>query len=168
MKINEQEIRKLIRESVRTVLEERKKGLLLEMPLHRNVYKERVDSILPQVLTNWCLVRYCTLSETERYKKHWKDKLRGHLYTVSRLGIKGNDSIESREKVFEEILDDNDYDIPHILNMTVCNKFIKEKINIESEEYETALMDCITNLNSLFKLILNRNIQEINSYVDKI
>ena len=38
MLMKEEEIREIIRESVRDVLNEMKKGLIIEMPYHRGVY----------------------------------------------------------------------------------------------------------------------------------
>lgn len=168
VKINEEHLRAIIRESVQKALEEQEKGLLMEMPYPRNVYKEKMDAELPQVLTNWCLVRYRTITGTEQYKKHWKGKVRGHMYTMARFSLKGNDSIDTRRKILYEILNDNDYDDPKYLNLTVCNKFIEEQIDIKSREYETCLIDCINSLNQIFETILSRDIETINQYVETI
>ena len=125
---------------------------IIEMPYPRGKYKDKVDAELPQVFINYCLVRYRTLTNTEPYKKHWK----------------GDDSIESRRKIFNEILLENDYNMPQFMSLTVCNKFIEEQINIKSEEYEQAVIDCIKSIPDIFELILNRNIDDVKSYVDSI
>lgn len=168
IRLTEKEQRKMIRESVKKVLEENKKGLIVEMPYHRGKYKDKVDAELPQVFTNWCLARYCTIKNIESHKKHWKENIKGHMRTAARYNLKGNDSIESRRKIFNEILSENDYDMPQFMSLTVCNKFIEEQINIKSEEYEQTIIDCIKNIRDIFELILNRNIQDIDSYADSI
>lgn len=143
-------------------------GLLIEMSLPQNIYKDRINSILPQVFINWCLIRYCSISGQEQLKKHWKDELRGHLYSLSRLSIKKNDSETTRKKVFLEVLRENDFDDPQFMTLTICNKFIEEKINIHSTEFEDAVLNCIKSIEDIFNLILSRNIDEINNYVEMI
>lgn len=54
------------------------------------------------------------------------------------------------------------------MSLTVCNKFIEEQINIKSEEYEQAVIDCIKSIPDISELILNRNINDIKSYLDSI
>ena len=71
---------------------ELQKPLMMEMALYRKDYKNRMNSIIPQVLTNWCLTRYCTVSEQEYSKSHWTGELSGYLLTASRLSLKKNDS----------------------------------------------------------------------------
>lgn len=166
--MEEKIIRKAIRESVKKVLEEKKKGLLLEMPYPRSTYKSKVDSELPQIFINWCLVRYRTITNTEPYKKHWKGKTRGHMFNAARYTLKGNDSIETRRKVFNELLNENDYSQPQTMNLVICNKFIEEQIDIETDEYEQVIIDCINSIQKIFELILKRNIQEITSYIETI
>jgi len=168
VKITETQLREIVKESVKQVLESRKKHLLIEMPLPRATYKERVDAGLPQIFINWCLVRYRTITETLPYKKHWQGEFRGHMYAISRLSIKGNDSIDTRRKVLSEILSENDYDNPQFLTLTVCNKFIEENLDIESDAFITTISDCIQSIWSIFELILKRDVQEINNYVETI
>ena len=166
--MEETKIREIIRESVRKVLNEKKKGLIIEMPYPRGTYKDKIDSELPQIFINWCLVRYRTITNTEPYKKHWKGKTRGHIYTAARYSLKGNDSIETRRKIFNELLSENDYNLPQTMNLVICNKFIEEQIDLESEEYEQVIIDCINNIQNIFELILNRNVKDINAYVETI
>ena len=168
MLMKEEEIREIIRESVRDVLNERKKGLIIEMPYHRGVYKEKVNNLLPQIFINWCLVRYRTITKNSTYIKHWKDELRGHMFTAAKYSIKDNNSEESRMKVLNEILSEEDYDQPRALSLTVCNKFIKEKINVNSNEYEQVIIDCIDSIRVIFDLIVSKDIQKITNYIETI
>lgn len=167
-KITESELRSIIKESVKKVLEGREKILLLEMPLHRKNYKERLTNELPQVIVNWCLVHYCTIVGQERLKEHWKGELRGCIFNMSSLSIKENDSVEKRLKVLSEIWVEDDYDKPENLTLKVCNKFINEKININSEEYITTIQDCLNCKDGLFNVILSRDIEMTRDYVDSI
>lgn len=136
--------------------------------LPRATYKERVDAGLPQVLTSWCLVRYCTITGTLSNKEHWKGEFLGHMYAISWPSIKGNDSFDARRKVLSEILYENDYDHPQFLTLTVCNKFITEGLDIKSDAFLSTVSDCIQNIRRIFELILKRDVQEINDYAKTI
>ena len=140
----------------------------MEMPYPRGVYKDKVDNEMPQILINWCLVHYCTIINREQLKKHWKGELRGHILTMSRHSIKGNDAPEKRQKVFDEIWYENDYSNPQMMNMAICNKFIEEGIDIQSKEYATTIIDCIQNIQDLFNVVLSRDISAITQYVETI
>ena len=166
--MTESEIRRIIKETVKKVLDEQSKCLLLEMPLHRKNYKKRQISELPQVIINWCLVHYCTIVGRQQLKEHWKDELRGHILNMSSLSIKENDSAEKRLKVLSEIWVEDDYDKPENLSLKVCNKFIKEKININSEAYVKTITDCLKCVDGLFDVILSRDIEKTRNYVNSI
>lgn len=161
-------VEQIIKETVREVLEARKKGIIFEMPVPRNVYKERIDSEFPQVLINWSLVRYRTITNNEPYKKHWKGKTRGHMYALANLVLKGGDNISKRKKVFNEIVYENDYDNPKHIALTICNKFIEEQIDINSQEFYHVVNDCLKAIPEIISLILGRDINAINQYVETI
>ena len=168
LKLNEEQLRKIIRESIQQVLDWQNGDLLLEMAFPRKVYKEKINDVLIQILINWCLVRYCTLANRETVKSHWQGELRGHLLTASRLAIRKNDSAETRLKVLNEVWGDNDFSNPHYLNMAVCNKFLKEHIDIKSTEYEQTIIDCISDIQNIFDVILTRDIYVIRKYIETI
>ena len=157
----------ILKEEIQKVLDYNR-GILFEFAIPRKTYKKRIDDLIPQILENWCLVHFCTIVGQTQYKKHWSDELRGHLLTVSRLSIKGNDSDESRNNVLEEIWDENDYANPMFLNMTVINKFIQEKIDTKTDIYGQVIEDCINDRQHIFNAILSRNIDTINEYVETI
>lgn len=104
--------------------------MLNEMALPLKNYKDKVDSLIPQILENWCLAHYCSIIGKTEYQIHWSDELRSNLLTASRFSIKGNDSVETRMKVLQELWSENDYNQAQFLNMTVVNKFIKEVYKI--------------------------------------
>lgn len=166
--ISEIELKQIVQKTIREVLENKQRGLIMEMPFPRSVYKERVDAEFPQVLTNWSLVHYCTITNTESYKKHWKGKFRGHMYAIARLEVKGGDSPQKRQKVLAEIIEENNFLSPKVMTLTICNKFIEEKIDIHSQEFIQVINDCINSLQELCTLILNRDVDAINQYAESI
>lgn len=161
-------LNEILQESIDRVLNERSSGMITEMAIPRRNYKERVDAELPQVFENWCLIHYRTITDTEQNKKHWQGEFRGHMYSTARLAIKSNDSEKTRRKVLNELLEENEYDNPHTMNLTVCNKFIDENIDINSKEYKTVIMDCIGEIDTIFDLIISRNNNKINDYANQI
>lgn len=167
-KLSESQLRKIIKESVRQVLEAREKHLLMEMPYPRKSYKEKIENIIPQILINWCLVHYCTITQREQLKKHWKGELRGFLETAARYSIKGNDALETRLKIFTEVWNEGDFSQPNSMNLTIHNKFYEEGINTKTNEYATVIIDCINKIQEVFNAILSRNTDTIAEYVDTI
>ncbi len=81
--IEESTLRNLIRKSILEILKAKEKGILLEMPFPRKAYKEKIDNEIPQILTNWCLVHFCSITKRTQTKEHWIGELRGHLITAS-------------------------------------------------------------------------------------
>lgn len=169
IQVDEKKLKEIIKESIREILEENKRLFLVEMAFSRNDYKEKIDSLFPQILENWCLVRYCSIVGGIVTKNHWVNELRGYLVGASRYIVKKNDSIRTRRKVLDEIWDENDYSIPKILNMTVINKMFDESaIDTESEEYKQTITDCINAKQDIFNAILLRDAQSIKEYVEQI
>lgn len=168
IRLTESQLTNIVNQSIEKILHKDSSGMLLEMAFPRKTYKEKVDNEIPQVLTNWCLTHYCTLSNRENIKKHWKGELRGHMIGISRHSITRNDSIHARQKVFDEIWDENDYSSQQFLTLTVCNKFIEENINIDSDAFKNTIMDCINDSNSIVNCILERDINKIQEYIETI
>ena len=166
--LSDAQMRELIAESVKQVLEAREKHLLMGMAFPRGEYKRKIEGELPQILVNWCLVHYCTITGNPLSKEKWKGELREDLATASRYSIKGNDDPERRSKVFNEVWEENDFSLPNAINLTVNNKFYEEGIDVKSDEYATTLIDCISNAQGIFNAILSRNTDTIRQYVEKI
>lgn len=159
---------KEIRQTIKRLIDESRYGMLNEMAYKRNVYKEKVDNILPQIFENWCLVHYCTITGRTQTKFHWSDELYGHMLTISRYGPKGNNSADARMKVLNEIINDGDYDKPNILHLTITRKFENEKINIYSTEYQQTINDCITAFPEIIQIITSQDSNRIRKYTEVI
>lgn len=82
--------------------------------------------------------------------------------------MKGNDSIEARKKVFEEVWADEDYNNPQLLTMVIANKFINEGIDVNSESVTCSIMDCINAKSDIIGVILLRDINKITQYVQSL
>ena len=82
--------------------------------------------------------------------------------------LKKNDSYSTRQKVFNEIFGENDYYSIQHLNLTVCNKFIEEKFDISSKQYEDVLIECVEHLDEIIDVILSKDASHIASYVSNL
>ena len=165
MILTEEKLREIIRDTITKIIET---PMLCEMSFPRKTYKEKVRGLSIQLLENWCLVRYCTIVGQTIYKKHWSDELQTHMLTISRWSLKQNDNIQARKKVFDEIWMEEDYNDPQFLTMVVANKFMQEGISIKSDNFIQCIADCINDTNNMIEVILQRNIDEIVSYISKI
>ena len=166
VRLTESQLKGIVAETVKQVLNE--KHLLKEMSYPRNVYKDKMDSELPQVFINWCLTRYRTITNTEQLKKLWQGEFRDHMCTISRFSIEKNDSEATRRKVLLEVLRENDFVNPQFMTLTVCNKFIEENIDVKTEFFQQTVEDCIANIGLLFDLILSREVIRIARYAETI
>lgn len=165
---DENKLKSIISEEIGELQKENHKKILNEMTFPRKTYKEKIDSLIPQLLEKWCLIHYCTITGGGESKNNWRNELRVCFNTISRFLIKENDSMKSRLKVLTEIWDDNDFSNPTFLDLTIANKFIKENIGIDTTEYGKVISDCINSAQNIFDVILSRDILLIAKYVKTI
>lgn len=166
--ITEGELRAMINSAVEIVMEQYKRELLTEMPFPRGEYKAKVDDRIPQVITNWCLVRYCTLTGRIATKNHWQNELITHIESIARLSIKGNNKKSARTKVLNEIWYDNDYNTYKAINFTIHGKFLDENINTNTHAYIVSINDFIRDAHNLFDVILSEDENRIEEYARNI
>ena len=159
----------IVKEQAKEVIENNKKGIITEMALPRKSVKSRVVNIFPQIIENWCLIHYVTLSgDKEIYKNHWQNELLTHLMGICRLQIKENDSFDSRKKLFNQIMIEEDFTTPNSIHLVITAKFKKEGIDRTTEIYNNILIDFINNINTIVNLISNKNDMDIEEYIDNL
>ena len=72
------------------LLESIQKTYVFEMAVSRKELKDKVDSLIYQIIENWCLVKHCTLYDSlNRNKNHWKKncELICLIYIISSLKV---------------------------------------------------------------------------------
>lgn len=143
-----------------------KNTTLLEYLIHRNKFVELCWSLSQQILENWCLIRYCTLTNRNETKEHWKNELLTYLHRIDINGIKANNSPKNRIKAIKEGFDMADlFDINSKIYKSVYRKFKLEGINDDST-IELVIIDFYKSINNLITTLANGN--SIDSYVDNI
>lgn len=171
LELTEIELKNIIKEEIQEALNEySNKGNLFEMAYRRDVFKEKVNYFLDQIIQNWCLVHYCTLTNRKELKKHWKeDELQTHLMKCAGFNIQGNNSPKARAKALTEIWSERDFNSnTNTINLIVNTKFRKENIDITTPIYSQCLNDCLEASNDIIKVIADANIKEIIDYTDSI
>lgn len=117
---------------------------LYEYAVHRSDFVYRVSNLLPQILENWCLVHFCTLSGRIQTKEHWKDELRAHMLNIGGLDIKGNNKVNKRLKAIYEGFEIRDLlgECSERIFLYIEGKFKKENIDTNNNIVEQVVSDC--------------------------
>ena len=150
------------------LIELKEKGFIIGEILKKRSYAKRIADFASQLLINWCLVHYCTLTNRERTKNHWKTELKVCFYNMSKLSIKENNSVKNRLKVLKEVWYECDYNLPKALDFTISTKFDDEKIDTKSIKYQYVINDCIKYAKDIFNVILSKNNEIIWNYINSI
>lgn len=140
-----------------------KDSVLFQMTLERKVIKDKIDNIFPEIIINWCLIRYCTLTGEIDSKKHWCDKLYNNVRNVIVYSLKKNDSV--RFKILSEIWEERDLDDSWRIDLMIDLEFEKENILTDTDEYNKVISDFIKEKDKLFNILLCRDKTEIENYI---
>lgn len=130
--------------------------------------QKKIADFASQLLVNWCLIHYCTLTNRKRTKNHWKTELKTHFKNMSSFSLKENDSIKNRLKVLKEVWYERDYNLPRTISLIVSTKFESEKIDTNSLEYQYTITDCSKYALDIFNIILSRNEKTVWEYINLI
>jgi len=166
-KIRMKNINQIISEAIEHVIH---KNDILEMAYDRANYKQKVDASLEQLIQNWCLVKYYSISnESNINEGHWAGELKGLLATISQYNINGNNSPSSRWRALKEVWNDNDFDTQiQCINLAIYNKFIEEKTDVTTSAYQTTLQCCVDSYSEIIHVIIQKSITAINTYVNSL
>ena len=164
MEITNDRIKDIVYESIYKMLNETK---LFEYLIHREKYVDICHDLSYQIFENWCLIRYCTITNRELTKEHWKSELYVYLSKISRNGMKSNNTISSREKAIRQGFDMGDlFNITDSLYKSVKKKFLKENININDNLLSNILSDFS---NSIIEIVHILSINgDIDEYIETI
>lgn len=154
----------IIRDVIR---EELQRYSLNEMSMSLKDYKRRIERILLQIVQNWCLVRYASLSGTHKQLiSYWRSELYAHLTNISSLKIKKGNKADVKEKVLYDVINERDFDTDEqSISLVVSGKFFKKKISTNSQYYSEAISDFKENVKTLVNVILSGSEKVIRDYV---
>lgn len=157
---------KSIKECILNVIQE---SYIFEMAYDRKEIKKHVEALTNQIIENWCLIKYCTLYDSNnRNKYHWKQELKAHLYTIYEMKIKGGNAKTKYNLISEIIYDKKEITTSSKISSIIRIKFRKENIVIDNDICDL----CIENLNNIIELISNNenddNTDKIYDYVEQL
>lgn len=169
--LNEAELYNLIGTVVREVMErEFSKYTLNEMAINLSEYRKKVEDRMQQILENWCLVRYVSLTgDRILLKEHWKTELLAHLIYISSLKLKNGDSILSKEKAIYKLWNDFEFDNDeNVIMKRMHVKFKIEKIPTNTEVYIQIAQDFKNAARDIVSALLAPSRSAIEEYIETI
>lgn len=151
------------------ILEVISNSYVFEMAYDRKELKKRVESLLNQIIENWCLVRYCSLYDKNNINiNHWRRELQSHLFNIFEMSIKGGNYNSKYNLISEIIFNKREITTSNKISLIIRNKFRIEGIVIKSDICE----GCLENLKELISLISNKetpeNSDELFDYIDRL
>lgn len=155
IRLTEQDLHKIVKETVQKEL-----NILLEYyDLNKSGFQEKVYNQIIQITENWCLIKYCTLTNTDvnHCKNHWKVELRTAFKNAAFGKLKGNDSFQSRYKAIKATFDKADIQEYEQVEFAIRDKFIAEHISIDSDEYMQVINLFIKNIDNIIECIAKKD-----------
>lgn len=164
IRLTEKELDRIIEEKVN-----KKLSYLMEYAIPRSKFIDNTSSLVYQIIENWCLVRYCTLTSRESNKEHWAIELRAHMSNIGRDTIKGNDSYDSRIKAISEGFDAKDaFNGPERIMEIIKDKFKVETMYDNAEAVQQVAIDCSASIKEIIHHIANYAKENMDDYIQKI
>ena len=122
------------------IVEKLQKTNIFEMAYSRQKYMDILDGLKRQILENWILIRFCTLSGRTENKEHWKDELDAHIINLYDMTLKVNNKKNASKEV---LIDMAEYDNEDRIIKTIYGKCKKEQIDIKDENIIQACKDWV-------------------------
>ena len=166
IKLTEEELHRLVKTVTNKVLIEE---LLTEMAYPRKEFVRMVYDKLQQIIQNWCLVRYSTLTGNNPNKAHWQTELLTHIVSVASNKIKKNNSYQNRLKATKEVWEKKECDRDiKVIGMLALPKFIEEGIDYKDVICKQVFYDCMNASSNLIQIIAAADEEAIKQYVESI
>ena len=138
---------------------------IVEFADNRSGVLHNIQSKIPQIYINWCLIRYCT-----RYSdidiltlNHWKNELRTLLAINSEKIIKSGDVMKLLIQVWA------DFEVVERKCINEFNKKLKKELHINIDSgIKSDLHNDFCNEIAKFPSIMSKSREEINEYINTI
>lgn len=140
---------------------------LFEMAMDRAEMKNKIDALLPQIIENWCLVKYCHLTNNKQdLVNHWSHELYVHILRVARFELKKSSTVV-KLKLVKELFNVYDFDTkPDLCTDWASGKFADEKL---PDTYDKQIGESfVKNINKLYTQLVCGTRESIQKYVNSI
>lgn len=141
------------------------KTSIFEMAYTRNKYMENLNNIRLQLIENWCLIRYCTLSGRTQTKNHWQNELYNYVKSLQDMTLKTKGKKYASEEVLIEWAElDNEDHIYKIFK----RKARKENLDLNDPNIKQACKDFAKfGIHELIDIISMNDTDENFDYIDE-
>lgn len=156
---------------IKTIIrEELQNYLICEMAYSLKEYKEKSDNLIPQIVENWCLIRYSSLSgEYLNLKPHWKSELKSHLNNIRQMKLKTNNSSSTKQNALFNLWSKRDLDKDeNTIYSHIYFKFEEEGIPTEGEIFAQVISDFKNETVNIVNVLTSNSPQKIVEYVENI
>ena len=152
------------------VREELQKYVITEMAMSLKDYKNRVEALMQQILENWCLIRYCTLTgDKQDLKNHWKIELRAHINNIASIKLKNGDSSVSKQNALYSLWNMYDWDTDEsCISRRLYTKFEEEDIPTNDIIFAQIVTDFKNETKSIIKILTSKTNLEVMEYINNI
>ena len=151
------------------ILEKLQNTLIFEMTYSRKELKNSFDSILDQIIENWCLVKYCSLYDTSNINKnHWVNELTAHMYNILNRQLKNGGEDAKLQLLKSVAYDHKEYITAAAIKRCIRLKFKKENIQITDELCSACIEDLETILELISKRDTEENYENIDTYIENL
>lgn len=160
-------LKNIIREVIR---EELQNYIICEMVYSLKEYKEKADNLIPQIVENWCLIRYATLSgDFSDVKSHWKTEMKSHMNNIRQMKLKTNNTSLTKQNALYLLWNKRDIDKDEeSIYSHIYFKFQKENIPTEGEIFAQVINDFKNETVNIVNVLTSNSPQKIVEYVENI
>lgn len=165
--LTEHELKHMISSIIR---EELQRYVISEMAMSIKDYKYRVESLMQQILENWCLIRYCSITgEKQELKNHWKYELKAHINNIASIKLKNGNSYLSKQNALYALWNAYDWDTDETcISRRLYAKFEKENINTNDIVFAQIVSEFKNETKNIINILLSTSNMEVSNYVNNI
>ena len=134
------------------------------------MHKDKSDNLIPQIVENWCLIRYSSLSgEYLNLKPHWKSELKSHLNNIRQMKLKTNNSSLTKQNALFNLWSKRDLDKDeNTIYSHIYFKFEEEGIPTEGEIFAQVISDFKNDTKKIIYALTSESGETIKYYVNNI
>lgn len=116
-----------------------RESLIYEMADNLSTFRLKLQDIMPQVIENWCLVKWCDMNPDEltskRLRNYWATELKAYMNKIVDRKVKCG---RKDKVIISSIIDEMELNDKNEVANLIRNKFTKEGlekyINVMAEE----------------------------------
>ena len=152
------------------IREELQRYIITEMAMSVKDYRKKVEVLLPQVLENWCLIRYSTLTgEMLEVKKLWKYELRAHINNIASIKLKNGNRQLTKRKALYTLWNMYDWDTDeNCIAIRLYTKFDEENSPTNGAVFAQIVEDFKNETKALIGILTSDSNLEVMEYVNSI